>query len=170
MRKTSALVLAPAVALAIAACGSSSHPKTTTSKPAPASTTKSATASSSSGVTIDARPVSALGTILVNAQGKSLYIFEPDKAKKVTCTGGCAHDWPPVKLASGEKPIAGSGVVQSLLGEDPDPSGGEVVTYKGWPLYTYISDSGPGIATGQATKMYGGLWYVISNAGKVVTK
>jgi predicted lipoprotein with Yx(FWY)xxD motif len=113
--------------------------------------------------------VDGLGPVLVNSEGKVLYTFVPDKAKKVTCVGGCAAVWPPLKL-SGSK-AAGSGSVKaSLLGSDPDPSGGNVVTYAGWPLYTYVADTGPGVANGQAKNLNGGLWYVISPAGTVIKK
>ena len=54
------------------------------------------------------------------------------------------------------------------FGSDPNPSGGRVVTYNHWPLYTYIVDKKPGQATGQALNLNGGLWYVLSPAGKVI--
>ena len=57
-----------------------------------------------------------------------------------------------------------------LLGSDSNPSGGKVVTYAGWPLYTYVADTGPGTASGQAKNLNGGLWYVISPAGTVIKK
>jgi predicted lipoprotein with Yx(FWY)xxD motif len=107
--------------------------------------------------------------VLVNAEGKVLYIFAPDNAKKVTCVGACAAVWPPLKL-SGSKAVASGTVKQSLLGSDPNPSGGSVVTYAHWPLYTFAGDSGPGVANGQAKNLNGGLWYVISPSGTVVKK
>ena len=108
--------------------------------------------------------------MLVNAQGRTLYIFVPDKDKKVTCVSSCAVVWPPAFLPSGKKPVAAGTVKQSLLASDPDPAGGRVITYAGWPLYTYVTDSAPGQATGQALNLNGGLWYVISPAGKLITK
>jgi predicted lipoprotein with Yx(FWY)xxD motif/mono/diheme cytochrome c family protein len=109
-----------------------------------------------------------LGPVLVDAQGRTLYIFAPDNAKKVTCAGGCLAVWPPVTLPSGENPVASGGVKQSLLGSDPNPSGGRVVTYAGWPLYTYVADATPGTASGQAIDLNGGFWYVISPSGTVI--
>jgi len=53
----------------------------------------------------------------------------------------------------------------SLLGSDPDPGGGRVVTYHGWPLYTYENDAQPGQATGQAIDNDGGQWYVLRPSG-----
>jgi predicted lipoprotein with Yx(FWY)xxD motif len=106
--------------------------------------------------------------VLVNAQGRTLYLFVPDNAKKVTCVGGCAAVWPPAFLPAGQKPVASGLVKQSLLGSDPDPAGGNVITYAGWPLYTYVADSAPGTATGQAITLNGGLWYVLSPTGKTI--
>jgi len=120
------------------------------------------------GPKISTATVAGLGSVLVNAQGHTLYIFEPDNDKKVTCVGGCAAVWPPAMVPSGETAAASGSVKQSLLGSDPDPSGGDVITYAGWPLYTYVADSAAGAAGGQALNLNGGLWYVISPSGKVI--
>ena len=108
--------------------------------------------------------------IIVTGTGLTLYMFAPDKQKRVTCKGQCAVIWPPLKLKAGQKPTAGGAARKALLGSDPNPSGGRVVTYNHWPLYTYISDSKPGQAKGQAIKLNGGYWYVLSPAGKVIKK
>ena len=120
-------------------------------------------------MTISTRTISAVGTVLVNGQGKTLYVFKPDQAKKVTCTGSCASVWPPVTLGSGAKPTASGGVKASLLASDPNPSGGSVVTYNGWPLYAYVADTAPGSARGQGVNLNGGVWYVMSPSGQPVT-
>jgi predicted lipoprotein with Yx(FWY)xxD motif len=121
-------------------------------------------------VKITAKTIPGLGPVLVNAQGHTLYTFAPDKDKKVTCVGSCTSVWPPVKLAAGAKATPSGAVKASLLGSDPDPSGGNVVTYAGWPLYTYVGDTSPSTHAGQGLNVSGGLWYVISPAGKVITK
>lgn len=107
--------------------------------------------------------------MLVNAEGKTLYTFAPDHAKKVTCTGSCAQVWPPLKVAGGQKASASAGAKASLVSSDPDPSGGDVVTYNGWPLYTYVADSAAGTAKGQALNLNGGIWYAISPSGTPIT-
>ncbi len=118
---------------------------------------------------ISSRGLPGLGQVLVNGQGKTLYIFVPDKHHKVTCIEECAEIWPPALLSGRQKPIAAGKVKRALLSSDPDPSVGErVITYKGWPLYTYATDVGPGMATGQAIDLNGGLWYVISPTGRVI--
>jgi predicted lipoprotein with Yx(FWY)xxD motif len=94
-------------------------------------------------------------TILVNGQGMTLYYYTPDKDKSVTCTGACASIWPPV-MAGSSAPSSVSGV-SGTFGSDPDPSGGSVITYNGWPLYTFASDSAAGQTNGQG---YQGIWFV----------
>ena len=113
--------------------------------------------------TVITKKVGKLGTILVNSKGFTLYMFVPDKQKKVTCKGSCAVVWPPLKVKKGQKPTAGGAAKKSLLGVD-----GTVVTYNRWPLYTYVTDTKPGQAKGQAIKQSGGLWYVLSASGKVI--
>jgi predicted lipoprotein with Yx(FWY)xxD motif len=175
MRRSFAFLVLPAIALALAACGSSkSSSSTTSSAAAPASSTASPYASSTSAaapttVKISAKTIPGLGLVLVNSDGRTLYTFAPDKAKKVTCVGGCASVWPAMKLAAGAKAVGSGAVKASLLGSDPDPSGGKVVTYAGWPLYSYVADTTPGAHAGQALNLNGGLWYVISPPGKVIT-
>ncbi len=108
------------------------------------------------------------GYVLVNGQWLTLYIFEPDNRTAVTCTGACASVWPPVRLASGQKAVAAAGAKQVLLGSDPNPGGGSVVTYSGWPLHTYVADTAAGPAQGQALNLNGGLWYVMSPSGVII--
>jgi predicted lipoprotein with Yx(FWY)xxD motif len=122
-------------------------------------------------VTVKTARVKGLGTILVNNKGVTLYMFKPDKQKRVTCKGACAAVWPPLKVKAGQKPTAGGLARRRLLGTYKNPGGGLVVTYNKWPLYTYVLDRNkPGQATGQAVNNSGGLWYVLSPAGKVITK
>jgi predicted lipoprotein with Yx(FWY)xxD motif len=117
-------------------------------------------------VKIMARSLPAVGTVLVTGKGYALYMFGPDNHRSVTCTGVCAGTWPPVKLPAGGSLAGGPGVSASLLGSDSDPDGGRVVTYDGWPLYTYTGDIDPGQATGQDIDLNGGDWYVLRPSGQ----
>jgi predicted lipoprotein with Yx(FWY)xxD motif len=182
VRRPFLLAAVPAAAVVLAACGSSTKtttsaaPATTPAKTTPAKTTPATTTAATTpahpttgGTKVSTASVDGLGPVLVNAQGRVLYTFVPDNAKKVTCVGACAAVWPPLKL-SGSKATGSGSVKASLLGSDPNPSGGSVVTYAGWPLYTYVADTGPGKASGQAINLNGGLWYVISPSGTVIKK
>lgn len=107
------------------------------------------------------------GEILVDGQGRTLYMFEPDEASSVTCTGGCVGKWPPLHVPAGGMPVVGDGVQQALLGELPDENGEPVVTYAGWPLYRYESDS-PGEVSGHDVDENGGLWFAVTTSGERV--
>src|SRR5689334_11672706 len=76
------------------------------------------TASAASGSASSATSVSTgktgLGRIIVNGQGRTLYLFEKDKRGRSACSGACAGYWPPL-IAHG-KPIATGGAKQSLIG------------------------------------------------------
>jgi Secreted repeat of unknown function len=47
--------------------------------------------------------------------------------------------------------------------------GGRVVTYDGWPLYTYLGDASPGHAAGQGNDDGGGYWYAMRPSGQIVS-
>ena len=61
-------------------------------------------------VTVERAELGRLGTVLVTNKGFALYIFAPDAARHVTCTGGCASAWPALTLHAGETVAAGAGV------------------------------------------------------------
>jgi predicted lipoprotein with Yx(FWY)xxD motif len=121
-------------------------------------------------VVISTKAVPGLGTILVDAKGRTLYMFVPDKRKKVTCVATCAAIWPPVKVPKGAKLVARGKAKRAKLGVDADPAGGQVATYNRWPLYTYVGDRGPRQAKGQALNLNGGLWFVLTPMGRIVRR
>jgi predicted lipoprotein with Yx(FWY)xxD motif len=125
-------------------------------------------AARAASVVISTKTLPKLGTVLVNGKGRTLYMFVPDKRTKVSCVGACAAIWPPVKLPKGATAAAAGKAKASLLGSDPNPAGGRVVTYNRWPLYTYVVDTAAGQAKGQALKLNGGLWYVLAPSGTVI--
>jgi predicted lipoprotein with Yx(FWY)xxD motif len=168
-RRLNPLAAATAVALtaiAIAACGSGSSSKqTTTVAGAPAASSAPSPTSASSG-TIDLTK-SSLGTILIDSQGRTLYLWQADTGAKSTCTGACASAWPP--LVTTGKPTAGSGVMSSLLGTTKRANGTEQVTYNGHPLYRFAGDTASGQTNGQGSTGFGALWYVLSPQGNPLT-
>jgi predicted lipoprotein with Yx(FWY)xxD motif len=108
-----------------------------------------------------------LGTILVNAQGRSLYLFLKDKNGKSACSGACAKAWPPLMTTG--KPKAAGGANAKLLGTTKR-SNGTQVTYNGHPLYTFFQDTKAGLTKGQGSNFFGALWYVMGTNGKQITK
>jgi predicted lipoprotein with Yx(FWY)xxD motif len=178
MRKSMTALFVPAMLL-LAACGSSSSssssassaaPATSTTSSASSTTTATSSAPAASAVALNTRSLPGLGVVLVNGQGRTLYVFAPDKHKRVTCVDGCATAWPPLKVTAGQKPATSGQVKAALVSSDTDPAGGSVVTYAGWPLYTFVGDPSAGAAHGQALNSSGGLWWVITPSGALVTK
>ena len=111
-------------------------------------------------MTIRAAEHPDLGTILVDASGRTLYLFTEDERKKSNCDGSCAEAWPPVLTS--RDPSAGEGVTVEALGSITRDDGSSQVTYNGWPLYYFAGDEIPGDARGQDT---GGVWFVVSVHG-----
>src|SRR6266576_1315909 len=109
---------------------------------------------------------SALGRILVDSKGITLYDFPPDKGTTSVCYGACAALWPP--LITKGKPVAGPGVRASLLGTTKRKDGKLEVTYNGHPLYYFVTDRKPGDTTGQGVNQFGGPWWVLSPTGKEI--
>jgi predicted lipoprotein with Yx(FWY)xxD motif len=159
------LAIAPLSALAIAACGSNSSGNASNSG-ASASPSHRPSAGKSSG-TVDVAGT-GLGAVLVDSQGKTLYLWQADTGSKSTCTGACATAWPPLETSG--KPTAGSGVKTSLLGTSKRADGSEQVTYHGHPLYTFQGDTAPDQTSGQGSNGFGALWFALSPAGGQVTK
>jgi predicted lipoprotein with Yx(FWY)xxD motif len=158
--------------ITVAACGASATTATGSGSSPTAGSTGSAGTAATSTVTLSVKSVPGVGTVLVNGQGQTLYLLNSEKGGKITCTvsNGCTKFWPEITLPKGTTAAkAGSGVRSSLLGSVKDASGNLEVTYNGWPVYTFVGDSGPGVAHGQGQTSFGGTWYVLNPSGDPVT-
>jgi predicted lipoprotein with Yx(FWY)xxD motif len=155
-------------ALLAASCGGSAYGSTSASSgggyPGAAGTPPG---SSGPSATIAVRST-ALGQILVDGSGRTLYLFAADQGTASSCYGACAGVWPPFTVTGG--PTAGPGVHQSLLATTTRKDGSIEVVYNGHPLYYFISDKQPGDTTGQALSSFGADWYVLSAAGTKIDK
>ena len=163
-------LLAVIGALVIAGCGGGSSSSSSSAESSGGETTgsESATTSSESGGasgsgTIASAEVGGVGTVLVDSEGMTVYLFTPDEGTESTCYGGCESAWPPV-VAEG-KPTAGEGATSSDLGTTKRKDGTMQVTYNGHPLYTFSGDTSPGEAVGQEDD---GTWFVLDEAGEAV--
>ena len=108
----------------------------------------------------------ALGKILVDARGRTLYLFEKDQHGRSACYGACATYWPP--LLSPAKARPARGVRASLLGLTKRTDGKRQVTYAGHPLYTFIADKKAGQTTGEGLTNFGAAWDAIAASGRAV--
>jgi predicted lipoprotein with Yx(FWY)xxD motif len=146
------LLIAPvAVALLIAGCGGGGNSKPTTQ-----------TSGTKAGATLRLAPLEP-GKALVDAQGRTLYLFEADKGDKSTCNGACAGIWPPATTTG--KTTTGPGLAAGKIGAIMRGDGGSQLTFNGHPLYRYAADSKPGDVNGQGLNQFGGKWYVLNASG-----
>jgi predicted lipoprotein with Yx(FWY)xxD motif len=97
----------------------------------------------------------ALGPVVTNAGGFTLYRFDKDdpKAPKSNCDGACAQTWPPVAAGS----TAANGIESKALGEVVRTDGSKQLTIGGWPVYRYSQDTSPGETKGQTVANWGAI-------------
>jgi predicted lipoprotein with Yx(FWY)xxD motif len=103
------------------------------------------------------------GSVLVDGNGRALYLFTRDRTPSSRCYGACAGSWPPF-LTPG-KPVAGTGSQGTLLGTSARAGGSTQVTYAGHPLYYYVGDHRPGEVLCQGVEEFGGTWRVLTRRG-----
>ena len=109
---------------------------------------------------------SRLGKILVDSRGRTLYVLSADSARKSTCFGACAQNWPPLRVS--RKPTVGRGLKASKIGTIRRRDGKPQVTYNRHPLYRFVGDTRAGQTHGQGIVAFGGRWSVVSPAGRPV--
>ena len=124
--------------------------------------------SSPSGPATISVHASSLGQILVDANGRTLYLFEADTTSASTCLGSCAQAGPPLTTNGGPK--AASSASQSLLGTTTRSDGTTQLTYNGHPVYRFVSDTKPGDTNGEGSTAFGAGWDVLSPAGDKIEK
>jgi predicted lipoprotein with Yx(FWY)xxD motif len=117
-------------------------------------------AAAAAPATVSTASVGDLGTVLVDGNGMTLYLFESDTGTTSTCTGSCASTWP--ALASSGSADATGKADGSMLGTSTHPDGSTQVTYAGHPLYVYSGDQAAGDANGEGL---GGVWFAVTTQG-----
>jgi predicted lipoprotein with Yx(FWY)xxD motif len=115
--------------------------------------------------TISLRPT-AVGKVLVAADGRTLYLFTADKGARSVCYGQCAVYWPPLIATD---PSVGTGLESSMLGTTKRKDGKLQVTYGGHPLSHFVQDKKAGDVKGQGIVHFGGGWWAVSAAGAKIT-
>jgi predicted lipoprotein with Yx(FWY)xxD motif len=157
--RTRAIIGFGAAALALAACGGgygSDEPSTAADGPDEAAAPRA---------TADA-PVSrgdtGLGTVLVDAEGLTLYGLTDDTGGVSTCDGACADAWPPLTLDGPDLPAGLDADVFSVV----ERSDGTFQLKAGeWPLYRFAGDAAPGDTNGQGS---GGVWFAAAPDGSLI--
>ena len=143
----------------LGACGGSDD-KGGTTRTTP-STTGSAGGTTASGQATVKTAETGIGTVLVDAQGKTLYLFTNDQGTTSAVPPNILAAWPPL-VASGA-PVAGEGVDASKLETAEQPDGQTYVTYNGHPLYTFTGDQSAGQTNGHKL---GDVWFAVTPEGE----
>jgi predicted lipoprotein with Yx(FWY)xxD motif len=152
----------PVIALVAAGCGGDSGGGgNSAAASAPPKT------ASGQAATIGTASEGNLGTILVDSQGRTLYLFQKDSGTKSACFGACASAWPPLRDSG--KPTVGSELTAALVGTTTRSDGMPQVTYNGHPLYLFSGDEKPGDTEGQGSTAFGSPWYALNSSGNQVT-
>jgi predicted lipoprotein with Yx(FWY)xxD motif len=107
----------------------------------------------------------ALGKILVDGKGLTLYLFQARGGP--ACTGECATAWHPL-LTDGSAPTLGAGIDAGDVGSIARDDGNKQVTFHGVPVFYFAGNgyTAGDVAAGD-TKGQGlnGQWYVIGANG-----
>ncbi len=123
-----------------------------------------ATAALGSAKTVVGTGHTSLGTVLVNAKGLTLYLYEGDTATHLGCTGGCLSSWIPVTGSASARGAAKAADLGSVK-----RGSGTQVTYAGHPLYTFVGDTKAGETSGEGLVLSGKKWYAVSPSGAAMT-
>ena len=152
--------VAPSVAAPSESAVASEEP----SESAMASEEPSASASAAAGVAL-AVAESDLGQIIVDGEGKTLYMFDPDSAGTPTCYDDCATAWPPLLADDAASVTAGAGLDASKITVVARTDGGSQVKYGNWPLYYFANDAAAGDTNGQGLN---DVWWVVGADGEPI--
>jgi predicted lipoprotein with Yx(FWY)xxD motif/uncharacterized cupredoxin-like copper-binding protein len=107
-------------------------------------------------ITVFVRQDPALGPILTDPNGMTLYLFTNDTVPgESTCYDECATNWP---IFTADEPLGLPGNVEGELTTITRTDGTTQVAYNGIPLYYFARDTQPGETNGQGR---GDVWYVV---------
>jgi predicted lipoprotein with Yx(FWY)xxD motif len=104
------------------------------------------------------------GKTLVDANGRTLYLFQGDKPNVSRLSAAGQAVWPP--FTAPMRPTARGGASAADI---RSITASEQVTYNGHPLYYYVGDRRPGQTSGQGLNQFGARWYVLSPSGAAIT-
>ena len=93
----------------------------------------------------------AIGKVLADPNGMTVYKYDKDASGASNCYGECAEYWPPVKASASDKPV---GDITIITRQD----GTRQWADEGKPLYTFVHDKQPGDIKGDNFK---GIWHVV---------
>ncbi|MGZ4675153.1 MAG: COG4315 family predicted lipoprotein [Acidimicrobiia bacterium] len=162
MRQWIRIGLVALAGTAVAACGSSGGSKSGgSSKSTP--TSKPATGSTDATSTTLQVESTAIGKVVANSKGLTLYEFVPDGSSTTSkVPENLLSAWPPLQAT--QPPTLGPGLT-ATVGTATQPNGQDWVVYNGHLLYAYSGDAKAGDINGNGL---GNIWYALTPAGEPV--
>jgi predicted lipoprotein with Yx(FWY)xxD motif len=121
--------LAVAATLALAACGDDDG--------------DDASAATSSGDAVSTQTIDGTD-VLVDADGRALYVADQEQGGEVLCEASCLEIWDPLLVSELDADAAS---LESAFADVKRPDGGRQMTFDGAPLYSF-TEEGPGELTG----------------------
>ena len=113
---------------------------------------------------VTVRAAHGYGRLLVDGQGRTLYLFTRDAVSGSRCSGACARAWPPFVVSSA--PAARAGVEAPALGVTRRSDGPLQASYHGRPLHYFAGDAHPGEINCQDAQELGGHWWLVAPSGE----
>jgi len=148
----------------VAACrgGGATPAPAVTASPA---TSPAASASAAADAVVVNMAEAAGGAIVVDGEGRALYLFTNDTKGDGTsvCNGACAASWPP--FLAGDAPVSAGDGVTGALGTATRDDGSLQVTLDGWPLYYFAGDVAAGDTNGQGLNS---VWWLVGPDGSPI--
>ena len=111
------------------------------------------------------------GQYIVGPEGKPVYMFTTDTQgdggePAISCTSQeCLDAWP---LVTAEGEVTVGPELDESLADTFTYEGKTVVTYNGWPLYTFARDEAGQPPQGQDIHSFGGEWYLLGPQGEKI--
>jgi predicted lipoprotein with Yx(FWY)xxD motif len=157
--RTRAIIGIGAAALALAACGGGYG----SDKPSTAADGRDAAAAPEAAADAPVgRGDTGLGTVLVDAEGLTLYGLTDDTGGAPSCDGACAEAWPPLTVDGPDLP---AGLDPNLYSVVERSDGTFQLEAGEWPLYRFAGDAAPGDTNGQGS---GGVWFAVTPDGSLI--
>lgn len=171
MRRSRVLVTLLVMVLVVGACGKSSKKASTATTAATTATTAAAGATTTapvqtSGTTLSVVDNASLGKkIIVDAAGKTVYLYVPDGPSKTsTVPANIKANWPPVRPPGGAQTVSPE-LNSTNLQTDMQADGSSQLAYNGHLLYYFAGDAAAGDAKGNGL---GSNWYAIGPDGEKI--
>jgi predicted lipoprotein with Yx(FWY)xxD motif len=128
-------------------------------------------AAAGSTPTVSAKHNATLGeTIIVNAQGRTLYHLSGDSPNHLLCkSSACLAAWPPLTVPSRHAKLVDGRGVHGHLAILRRSNGMFQVTLRGLLLYRFVGDTSAGTAAGEGINAFGGIWHAVTASASSAT-